>query len=121
MDAPIREFYKEVTGTPVSTTNTALRALDRWKVPYFTNTQKGSVKTFWRVDIKHIDAAKNAYTKELEKAAAKKAKKSPHGRGPLLDTRSVDNEGFTLMQRMANVEQELRTLRETVENFVKRF
>lgn len=111
MDVPIREFYKEVTGTPVSTTRTALVALERWNAPCFSNTPKGSEKTYWRVDLKYLDHAKNAYAKEQEKKAAKKAAKKPPALTP-------DN---GLMQRMANVEQELRTLNTTIAAFIKKF
>jgi hypothetical protein len=111
MDVPIREFYKEVTGTPVSTTRTAQAALERWGVACFSNTPKGSEKTYWRVDLKHLEHAKNAYAKEQEKKAAKAQKAHAKALTP-------DN---GLMQRMANVEQELRTLNGMIKPFIEKF
>jgi hypothetical protein len=115
----------EVTGAVNPHIDAVRSAFDRWRIPYATGTPDGSLKKFWKVDIKYMDAAKAAWKLEedarLARAAKKEAKANKTNGQNFINAVAPDNEGFTLMQRMANVEQELRTLRETVENFIKRF
>jgi hypothetical protein len=114
----------EVTGAVNPHIDAVRSAFDRWRIPYSTGTPDGSLKKFWKVDIKYMDAAKAAWKLEEDARlarAAKKEAKANKTNGQTVPTHTPDAEGFTLMQRMANVEQELRTIRETVDAFIKRF
>ena len=113
MQVPIREFYAEVTGGKVNTGNTATAqaALKRWGVPYSTRTAEGAAKQFWKVDVSHVETAKRLYAAEQAALEARRPKKK---QAPL-------SEGMGIMERMSNVEQELRTLNTALMGFIKKF
>ena len=100
MKIAIVDFYKEVTGaTHQVSTPVVRRALDRWQIPYATNTKPGATKQFWKVDIAHLGSAKTLHEIEIKEATERKNKAKPKA-----DAVEQINPGYGLMERMSAVE-----------------
>jgi len=113
MQVPVKHLYQEVTGAVNPHIDAVRGALDRWRIPYTTSTPNGSAKKFWKVDIKYMDAAKAAWKLEEDARLARAEKKKPMP--------ATNEQPHGIMERMAAVEQELRTLNGMIKPFIEKF
>lgn len=117
MKVTIVDFYAEVTGAKGNvSTPTARAALDRWQIPYDTTTPPGALKKFWKVDVAHLT---NAMT--LHKAEIFERNERKNAARPKPPVTEQINPIYTIMERMAAIEQTVAEIQDTLTKLVAKF